>query len=313
MEYPCAVVTSGSGYPAAAASAPFDARHACALLAADPDGGLHHVVRALRAAPPEPEDPAWPQLLQLLSGNPFVAALRARAHGYPGDPPVTEVALASHTDPAVAGAPRSWLAEHSTICRALRSRTLHLAQTIDDTAARAPGALITGIATGYAPELRLSMALRDARAQVTLLEPDARARSAAARLAAGLPVTTRHATLADVIGGTARVGGSALVYVPTLAEHLPLDTLADLLGALVPWLCPGGAILMPFYTAVPEAAFLRWIGEWQPNVIAATELKRQVAAAEGVVAQIEHDPVPGLAYLTLRRITNPGKARATSA
>jgi hypothetical protein len=313
MEYPCVAVTGGPSFAATAALAPFDARHACALLDADPDGGLRYTVRGLGVAAPVADDPAWPELLRLLSRNPFVAALRARSHGYAGDPPVTEAALASHTDPAAAGAPRSWLAQHSTICRALRSRTLHLAQVIDATAAHVPGALITGIAAGYAPELRLSIALRDGRARATLLEPDARACSAAARLSGGLPVTTRRATLADMLSGAGRVHGSALIYVPTLAEHLPLETLGELLGALSTGLAPGGSVLMPFYTAVPEAGFLRWIGGWQPHALPAPLLKHQVAGIDGVVSQIEHDPVPGLAYLTLRRITNPGKARAASA
>lgn len=300
-------------YGAAAArgaAVQFDAGVACSLFAAgDDDTGFRYVACNLDETHPPLEDPAWPALVERLGSHPFVAASRARAYGYAGDPPVSDVALGvgpAAPDPAFR---RDWLLEQSTICRGMLRRTMRLAEEIDLAATRSPGASIVGIAPGHAHELLFSNAVRDERVTASIVEPDGRAWWAATHLLGRLPVGTRHASLSDVLGGTVRLPGCALVYVPTLAEHLPPDTLFDLLATLCGWLQPGGQVVAPFFTSLPEAGFLRWIADWRPNVLRAGDVLARAREIEGIAPRIEHETAYGLAFLHLERLAPAGASR----
>jgi hypothetical protein len=278
----------------------FDAVIATALLTAgDFDRGLRYVVEGLAGSAAPADDPAWPDLVTRLAGHPFVAGLRARTYGYVGGPEALDVVLGLGD----AGAParRDWLLEHSTICRALRRRTLRLAEEIDLAAVRHPGAPVVGFGTGHARELSLSVAIRDGRTSAWLLEPNRRACAAAAAATRGLPALVTVGTLLDVLSGAVRTSGCALVYVPTLAEHLPEGPLFEVLGAMVPWLRPGGVAVLPFYTALPDAGFLRHVGGWRPNVLHAADVLVAARELDGVEARLEHDEAHGLAFLHLQR------------
>lgn len=275
----------------------------------DDDRGLRYVANHLDEANPPLGDPSWPALVKRLGSHPFVAASRARTYGYAGDPPVADVALGvgpTAPDPAHR---RDWLLEQSTICRGILRRTMRLAEEIDLAAKREPGARIVGIAPGHAHELLFSNALRDETVSASIVEPDGRAWWAATHLLGRLPVATRHATLSDVLGGTVRLPGCSLVYVPTLAEHLPLDTLFDLLATLCGWLQPGGQVVLPFFTSLPEAGFLRWIADWRPNVLRAGDVLARARELEGVAPRIEHESAYGLAFLHLERVPAAGAPR----
>jgi hypothetical protein len=291
---------------ARAAAVPFDAGVACSLLAAgDEDRGLRYVACNLDEREPPLGDPSWPELVRRLGSHPFVAASRARAYGYAGDPPVSDVAVGvgpAAPDPARR---RDWLLEQSSICRGILRRTMRLAEEIDLAATREPGARVVGIAPGHAHELLFSSALRDERISASIVEPDGRAWWAATHLLGRLPVATRQASLSDVLGGTVRVPGCALVYVPTLAEHLPPDTLFDLLATLAGWLQTGGQVVVPFFTSLPEAGFLRWVADWRPNVLRPADVLARARELEGVVPRIEQEAAFGLAFLHLERIALP--------
>jgi hypothetical protein len=277
----------------------FDAVIATALLTAgDTDRGLRYVVEGLAGSHVPVDDPAWPELLQYLAAHPFVTALRARTYGYAGGPEALDVALGLGDAPTVR---RDWLIEHSTACRALRRRTLRLAQEIDLAATRHPGAPVVGFGTGHARELQLSAAIRDGRASAWLLEPNRRACNAAAAATRGLPALATTGTLLDVLSGAVRTSGCSLVYAPTLAEHLPEEPLFEVLGAMVPWLRTGGQVVLPFYTALPEARFLRQVADWRPNVLHAGDVLLGARELVGVEARVEHDEAHGLAYLYLLR------------
>jgi hypothetical protein len=279
---------------------PFDVAIACALLAGDPDRGLRYVAEGLAAGPPPLDDPAWPDLLKRLEQHPFVSANRAREYGYAGDPRVVDAALGLAAGTGV-DARRDWLLGEATICRAIRRRTQRLAQEIDLAAARHAGAPVVGVAAGHARELAFSVAVRQRRVAPSLLEPDARAHAAARRLLADLAVESRHVPLFDVMSGAVRPSGCSLVYAPTLAEHLPLDSLLDVVAATVAWLRPGGQVVVPFHTALPEAGFLRWVAGWTPNVLRTLDVLEEAREIDGAVARVEQDAAHGLAYLYLER------------
>jgi hypothetical protein len=280
----------------------FDTVIATALLTGgDPDRGLRYVVEGLAGSPAPVDDPAWPELLQCLNAHPFVKALRTRTYGYSGGPEALDVALGLGGS---AGAPpvrRDWLIEHSTVCRALRRRTFRLAQEIDLAAVRHPGAPVVGFGTGHARELQFSTAIRDGRAAAWLLEPNRRACNAAAAASRGLPAIATTGTLLDVLSGAVRTSGCSLVYLPALAEHLPEEPLFEVLGAMVPWLRTGGQVVLPFYTALPDARFLRHVADWRPNVLQAADVLQAAGELDGVDARVEHDEAHGLAYLYLLR------------
>jgi hypothetical protein len=306
MEGSSAVVVEGyAGAPIPVITpprSPFDAVIATALLTSgDTDRGLRYVVEGLAGSPAPVDDPAWPELVQYLAAHPFVAALRARTYGYAGGPEALDVALGLAEGPSASPSRRDWLIEHSTVCRALRRRTFRLAQEIDLAATRHPGAPVVGFGTGHARELQLSAAIRDGRASAWLLEPNRRACNAAAAASRGLPALTTTGTLLDVLSGAVRTSGCSLVYVPTLAEHLPEEPLFEVLGAMVPWLRTGGQVVLPFYTALPDARFLRQVADWRPNVLHAGDMLLGARELVGVEARVEHDEVHGLAYLYLLR------------
>ena len=299
-----AVVTGYTDAPPRSIAPPsttFDAVIATALLTAgDLDRGLRYVVEGLAAGPAPLDDPAWPELARRLAAHPFLAATRARTYGYAGGPDALDVALGIDAS----GQPprrRDWLVENATICRALRRRTVRLAQEIDLAAARHPGAPVVGFGTGHARELPLSAAIRDGRASAWLLEPNRRACTAAATASRGLPALATTGTLLDVLSGAVRTSGCSLVYVPTLAEHLPGEPLFEVLGAMVPWLRSGGQLVLPFYTALPDARLLRHLADWRPNVLPANEVLLAARELDGVEPRIEHDEAHGLAYLYLLR------------
>lgn len=301
-----AVVTGYADAPPPAIPPPsqaFDAVIATALLAAaDVDRGLRYVVEGLAASPAPVDDPAWPELARRLAGHPFVAATRARTYGYAGGPEAVDVALGID-DRGGPPSRRDWLVENATICRALRRRTLRLAAEIDLAATRHPGAPVVGFGTGHARELQLSVAIRDGRASAWLLEPNRRACTAAAAASRGLPALATTGTLLDVLSGAVRTSGCSLVYVPTLAEHLPDEPLFEVLGAMVPWLRAGGQLVLPFYTALPDARLLQHLADWRPNVLPAHDVLFAARELDGVEPRVEQDDAHGLAYLYLVRST----------
>jgi hypothetical protein len=89
--------------------------------------------------------------------------------------------------------------------------------------------------------------------------------------------------------------------VPTLAEHLPEEPLFEVLGAMVSWLRTGGQVVLPFYTALPDARFLRQVADWRPNVLHAADVLLGARELAGVEPRVEHDEAHGLAYLYLLR------------
>lgn len=285
----------------------FDPALACALLhGPDLDAGLRYVLQGLDDEPPGAHA-AWLELVALLSQIPFVASSRARRRGYAADPDTLDLLVGDAPAPdathfGVGG--REWLATNSAMARALRRRTEWLTRQIERAAQDQPSARIVGLNAGAAHELFASEAVRGGTACATLVEYDAQAVDALrARARTIAPqVDVQRASLADVLGGECRLFDCALVYAPSLASHLPLSTVRDLIDALLLWLRPGGRLVLPVHTTLGERGFLEHVAEWRPNVVVPERLLQGTATRRGIAARVEHDHACGLAYVDLTRL-----------
>jgi hypothetical protein len=283
-----------------AAAAPFDVVVACALLTSGQlDRGLRYTVEGLAGVDAPPDDPAWSQLLELLGQSAFVAGARRPPRGDAGGPRLLDAVLGLAPASGIDALRRDWLLEHSSISRALRRRTLRIAQELERAAARAPGAPVAAFGAGHARELLLSTAGRAGRIPATLYDPDPSAVAVAARAVEGLPVAVRRASVSDVLAGAARGHACALVYLPSLADQLPFELVLDVLAAVVTWLRPGGRVVLPFFTMLPESAFLEWTTDWHPMARRAPQVSALARQAVGVATRLEYDTADGLAYLCL--------------
>lgn len=296
---------------------------ACACLeAGDVAHGMPEALRwlATLTAPQEPQQlcgtgtaPADAQLLRRLHETPFLRAARNPAYGYPGDPALLDVALDLAPPPAdttpLGLAMHRWLVECSSTFAAFRARRRYLAACIDRAAARFPGAPVVGLFAGHARELEESRAWRESRVAVQLVDFDARV-LAHAREALGAPprLATRSSTLAELLGGRLPLADCALVYAPLVAEHLPDNTLAQLLEALVPLLRPQGEIVLPTFTRLPEPGLLEHAADWQPNTRSRLRLQRLARDLEDVAVAIHEEPPLGLAYVHVQRHPRHGQA-----
>ena len=292
------------------------------LAAGDVEHGMPEVLRWLdsQAASQAPQQPRTPgnapagaQLLRCLLETPFLRAARQPLYGYTGDPPMLDVAL-EHAPPPGDATPlglaiHRWLVQHSGTFAAFRARRRYLAAAIDRAAARFPGTAVAGLFAGHARELAESRAWREARVALQLVDFDPRVlervrseHDAAARL------VTRSSTLAELLGGRLPLADCALVYLPCVAEHLPDNTLARLLEALVPLLRPQGELLMPAFTRLPEPGLLELAADWQPNTRDRVRLQRLARDLDEVSVTIHEEPPLGLAYLHLQRHPRQGQA-----
>ncbi|MCU0760519.1 MAG: hypothetical protein MUF07_15170 [Steroidobacteraceae bacterium] len=246
------------------------------------------------------------ELLRCLAENPFLRAARAARRGYAGDPDCIDLALGHGRLPAetttLGLAMYRWMCEHGATFGALRARRRHLAARIDRAAAWHPGAPVTGLFAGHARELAESRAWREARVAMQLVDYDTDAlEQARVEHDAQGRVATRHAALADLLAGRIPFADCALVYAPTVADHLPDDTLARLLAALAPALRPQGEIVIPAFTRLPEPGLLEHAGDWWPNTRSRERLLRLARDLDEVAAVVHEEPPLGLAYLHLQR------------
>ncbi len=250
--------------------------------------------------------PAGQALLLRLRENPFLRAALAPAYGYEGDPVVLDLALGVAPMPAdttpLGLAMYRWMAGYSTTFAAWRARRQYLADCLDRAADRHPGAPVVGLFAGHGRELPVSRAWREARVAVQLIDFDTRVMERALRSnAAWGSLTTRPGTLAEMLSGRMPLSGCGMIYAPFVAEHLPDNTLAQLLAVLVPALRPGGEIVIPAFTRLPEPGLLELAADWQPNTRSLSGLKRLARDIDEAKAELHDEPALGIAFLHLRR------------
>lgn len=285
----------------------FDATLACALLRGpDLDAGLNYVLQGLDGATP-PALPPWLELVALLSQIPFVAACRARARGYAGDPATLDLLLG--LTPASDASPfgltcHQWLATRSATAAALRRRAEWLTRQIERAALDVPGAHVVALHAGHAHELLASPAVAAGSVRATLVEYDVRTIDTLCARAAQLsvPIDVQPGSVADILGGECRRFDCALVYAPSLAAHLPTATVRELVDVLLTWLRPGGRLVLPVHTVLAERGFLAHVADWHPNVVLPERLLSGVVTRRGIAARVEHDHAHGLAYIDLTRL-----------
>ena len=270
----------------------------CLAHDVDPQGSARRPRPAAASAPPS--------LLRCLEENPFLRASRTPPYGYAGDPSVVDFALGQARLPAdttsLGLSMYRWMCEHSPTFGAFRARRRHLAGRIDRAAAWHPGAAVAGLFAGHARDLTESRAWREARVPVQLIDYDTRVleRARAVHAEHGR-LATRATTLADLLAGRLPLADCALIYAPSIADHLPDETLARLLESLLPALRPHGEIVVPGFTRLPEPGLLECAGDWQPNTRGRERLLRLARDLEDVGAMVHEEPPLGLAYLHLQR------------
>ncbi len=245
-------------------------------------------------------------LLATLRENPFLRTALARPHGYPGDPALVDSALelaALPPDTSELGFQMyRWMTEHARTFAGFRARRAHLAACIDDSAARAPGAPVVALFAGHARELKLSLAVHSRQARVHLLDYDVRALDEAQRdCQHDGEVRSQRVTLAGLLAGRCPIHDCGLIYAPSVAEHLPDDTLEALLGALLPSLREGGEIVVPAFTSLAEPGLLAVAADWHPNAWRVPRLLALGQFLEDCSVTVTEEPALGLAFLHLRR------------
>ena len=107
---------------------------------------------------------------------------------------------------------------------AVRWRRQRLADLIDDAAATKPKARVLALAAGHLREADLSMALqRGLIGDVVALDQDEQSLAEVNHryAASGMPITTVHATIRDVIAGRCRINDFDLIYSAGLYDYLP--------------------------------------------------------------------------------------------
>lgn len=281
----------------------FDPALACALLeGTDVDAGMRYVLEGLQQDVPA-RDPAWCTLLSLLSQMPLVAESRACASGHARLEAV--YSRLRRCDSAESATPfglaaERWFRTHSALARALRRRTDWLTARVAALDSHGAGRVVA-LYAAPAPELDVLAAIGGARAPLTLVEFDERTIAALRGRRALADAVIQRAALADVLGGTYRAFDCDLVYAPSLAAHLPAATTVEVLDAVFGWLRPGGAVVLPVYTSVPERGFLARVAGCAPNVLLPQRLLDGFAARADTVVSVEEDPDAGLAHVILER------------
>jgi SAM-dependent methyltransferase len=286
--------------PGARSAMPASAEALERLLAGDVDQGMPAALRCLA------EDRADGALLRLLRENPFLRAALAPPNGYEGDPTVIDLALGVAALPpdttALGLAMYRWMAAHGTTFAAFQARRCHLAARLDLAGDRYPGAAAVGLFAGHGRELSASRAWRQGRVGVQLVDFDARVLARARHdNAAWGQLGTREGTLAEILAGRLALADCALVYAPTVAEHLPDNTLSELIAALVPALRPGGELLIPAFTRLPEPGLLELAAQWEPNTRSLARLRALARGLDDAVASIHDAPALGIACLQVQR------------
>ena len=151
-------------------------------------------------------------------------------------------------------------------------------------------------------ELAESRAWRESRVPVQLIDYDTRVlERARADHAEQGRLATRASTLAELLAGRLPLADCPLIYAPSVADHLPDETLAQLPESLLPALRPHGEIVIPGFSRLPEPGLLECGGDWQPNTRGRERLLRLARDLDEVSVAVHEEPPLGLAYLHLQR------------
>ena len=193
----------------------------------------------------------------------------------------------------------------------VRWRRQRLADLIDEAAAAKPKARVLAVAAGHLREADLSTALqRGLIGEVVALDQDDTSLSEIAQryTSAGMPVTTVHAPIRDVIAGRYKVSDFDLIYSAGLYDYLAPAVAEKLTTALWRGLNPGGTLMLTnFLEGTADRSWMEAMMDWWliyrtpvdiegfANGIPSEEIRRRHAYT---------CPTGNIGYLNLRKVAS---------
>ena len=253
-------------------------------------------------------------LFEIAQQDPFTHHSFAKPRGYPGDALLLDWIYRDFRllQQPLHGTPAANLYRETIDCspaESVRWRRQRLADLIDEAAAAKPGARVLAIAAGHLREADLSTALQRGRiGEVVALDQDeVSLREVAQRYtAAGMPVTTVHAPIRDVIAGRYKVSDFDLIYSAGLYDYLEPAVAERLTTSLWRGLNPGGQIVLTnFLEGTKDRGWMEALMDWWLIYRTPADIE---AFANGIPSEEirrKHTytcPAGNIGYLSLRKV-----------
>ena len=263
--------------------------------------------RSLRTAHP---------LTDVLYEDPLTSRAFAKPRGYAGDAIMMDYVYGIHSaDEACNGTSAAGRAvlryiQSRPAVQGVRKRREHIAQLIDETAARATRPSILGVASGHLREAELSTALASARiGRFVALDADADSLREVDTQYATLGVETVHASVRHILARKVELDQFDFVYAAGLYDYLNDVVAAALTARLFELTRPGGRLVIPnFAPCCPDRAYLEAFMAW--DLIYRDEfdmagLIARIRADEIASYDIYSDRSRSIVYLMIRKATCP--------
>ncbi|WP_182086672.1 class I SAM-dependent methyltransferase [Aureimonas sp. ME7] len=255
-------------------------------------GYLFAELHKLRAAvAPENWQALVPQaqrhpVAELLHQDPFTAWSFDKPRGYSGDArlldfiyrhPSVETLVADATP---LGRAIYDYTSSAPAAAAVRERREILAQTVDRTAERAPGAEILTIAGGHLREAGLTAALEAGRiGRWIVLDQDPMSVGSMVRDFSGSVVEARDGSVKGLLGKTYSLGTFDCVYAAGLYDYLPENAAIRLTRVCLDLLKPGGEFLFAnFNREIDDDGYMETFMNW-PLLLRSEAEMREIADA----------------------------------
>jgi hypothetical protein len=235
--------------------------------------GLRRSLRTLRSAMP-PDDWALVgeqvrrhPLHDLLLESPFTRRAFEKPRGYAGDAVLMDL-IYGKAHPGDELSPLGGMLygyEFDSPCfQSVRTRRAVLAREIDSVAATRPNPRVLSVASGHLREIEWSAAARAGTVEITAIDQDRDSLACIDEQYGRYGVSTRPATIGDLLRRTVRFQEQDLVYAAGLYDYLEDDLARTLTAALFRALAPGGRLLIANFTPdTYDAAFMESIMDWR--------------------------------------------------
>lgn len=211
------------------------------------------------------------ELFGIAQQDPFTAHGFNKPRGYPGDALLLDwiyrdFRLLRQPHPGTPSARLYREVIDSSPAVSVRWRRQRLADLIDEAAAAKPKARVLAVAAGHLREADLSTALqRGLIGEVVALDQDETSLSEVSQryTAAGMPVTTVHAPIRDVIAGRYKVADFDLIYSAGLFDYLAPGVAEKLTASLWRGLNPGGQLVLTnFLEGTTDRSWMEALMDW---------------------------------------------------
>jgi extracellular factor (EF) 3-hydroxypalmitic acid methyl ester biosynthesis protein len=235
--------------------------------------GLRRSLRELRSTLP-PADWALVgeqvrrhPLHELLLESPFTRRAFEKPRGYAGDAVLMDL-IYGKAHPGDDLSPLGGMLygyEFDSPCfQSVRTRRAFLAREIDSVAAIRPHPRVLSVASGHLREIEWSSAARAGTVEITAIDQDRDSLACIEQQYGRYRVSTRPATIGDLLRRTVRFENQDLVYAAGLYDYLEDDLARTLTTALFGALGPGGRLLIANFTPdTYDAAFMESIMDWR--------------------------------------------------